>query len=101
MALAKQFIKSKPVCKVTFELAADQVPGKEVAVLGEFNNWDSSKTILKKQKNGTFKTTVELPVGQEVQFRYLIDGENWINDDSADKYVASGVSEELNSVVVL
>jgi 1,4-alpha-glucan branching enzyme len=101
MALAKQFLKSKPVCKVTFELSADQVQGKEVALLGDFNNWNSTDTQLKKQKSGTFKATVELPVGQELQFRYLIDGANWINDEAADKYVPSGVSADLNSVVVI
>jgi 1,4-alpha-glucan branching enzyme len=101
MALAKQFLKSKPVCKVTFELSADQVQGKEVALLGDFNNWNSTDTQLKKQKGGTFKATIELPIGQELQFRYLIDGANWINDEAADKYVPSGVSADLNSVVVL
>jgi len=57
--------------------------------------------LLKKQKSGGYKTTVELPVGQEIQFRYLIDGTTWINDDAADKYVPSGVSVDQNSVVVL
>ena len=101
MALAKQFSKSKPVCKVTFELVPEQVQGNQVLLLGDFNNWDSEGTQLKKQKNGNFKTTIELPVGTETQFRYLVDGQNWINDDAADKYVPSGVSAELNSVVAL
>jgi 1,4-alpha-glucan branching enzyme len=101
MALAKQFLKSKPVCKVTFELASEQVSGNQVLLLGDFNNWDAEGTQLKKQKNGNYKATLELPVGNELQFRYLIDGENWINDDAADKYVPSGVSADLNSVVVL
>ena len=38
MAIAKQFLKSKAVCKVTFELAADQVEGKQVSLVGEFND---------------------------------------------------------------
>lgn len=101
MALAKQFLKSKPVCKVTFELAPEQVSGNQVLLLGDFNNWDSEGTQLKKQKNGNYKATLELPVGNDIQFRYLVDGENWINDDAADKYVPSGVSADFNSVVVL
>lgn len=101
MALAKQFLKSKPVCKVTFELSGEAVTGKEVAVVGEFNQWSATETLLKKQKSGGYKTTIELPVGQEIQFRYLIDGTTWINDEAADKYVPSGVSIEQNSVVVL
>jgi 1,4-alpha-glucan branching enzyme len=101
MAIAKQFLKSKPVCKVTFELASDQVQGNQVLLLGDFNNWDSEGTQLKKQKNGNYKATLDLPVGNDIQFRYLVDGKSWINDDAADKYVPSGVSADFNSVVVL
>jgi 1,4-alpha-glucan branching enzyme len=101
MAIAKQFLKSKPVCKVTFELAPDQVKGNQVLLLGDFNNWDSEGTQLKKQKNGNYKATLDLPVGNDIQFRYLVDGQIWINDDAADKYVPSGVSADFNSVVIL
>lgn len=101
MAIVKQFLKSKAVCKVTFELAAGQVEGKQVALVGEFNDWNSYDTLFKKQKNGNFRAILELPVGKELQFRYLIDGQNWLNDETADKYVPSGVSSDLNSVVVL
>jgi 1,4-alpha-glucan branching enzyme len=99
MALAKTFLKSKPLVKVSFEV--ENIEGKQVALLGDFNNWNAQDTILKKQKNGNFKTTVEFPVGSEIQFRYLVDGTYWLNDNSADKFIASGVSDEQNSVVVL
>ncbi|GAB3571953.1 isoamylase early set domain-containing protein [Spirosoma luteolum] len=102
MAIAKQYLKSKPVAKVTFELPAEAVNGaKTVAVAGEFNGWDASAQILKKQKDGSYKTTVELPVGSEYQYRYILDGTTWENDWAADKYVASGISADENSVVVL
>ncbi|MBO9636634.1 isoamylase early set domain-containing protein [Siphonobacter aquaeclarae] len=102
MSLSKQFLKSKPVCKVTFSLEAENANGaKTVAVLGEFNDWDSSATPLKKQKDGSFKGTVELDAGKEFQFRYLVDGETWLNDVQADKFVASGISTDQNSVLVL
>ena len=103
MAIAKQFLKSKPVCKVTFSLAADVVAdAKDVAVLGEFNGWTLSKeNLLKKQKDGSYKGTFELEVGKEYAFRYLIDGTTWTNDEAADKYIPSSVSCEENSVVVL
>ncbi len=102
MAIAKQFLKSKPIAKVTFELPAEAVNGaKAVALVGEFNGWDASALTLKKQKDGSYKTTVELPVGGEYQYRYLLDGLKWENDWAADKYVASGVSGVENSVVVL
>ena len=103
MALSKQYLKSKPICKVTFSLPADAVSdAKQVALLGDFNNWNSKEaTTLKKQKDGSYKATLELEPGKEYQFRYCIDGEKWMNDSDADKYVPAGVASEENSVVTL
>ena len=100
MSISKTYSKSKPVCKVTFEVSAGTVNGaKSVSLVGDFNEWNP--TALKKQKDGAFKASVELEKGKEFAFRYLVDNENWINDDAADKYIPSGVSFEENSVVVL
>lgn len=102
MAVKKQFSKSKSICKVTFELPADKIQdANEVALLGTFNNWDASANLLKKQKNGIFKTTVEFPVGQEVEFRYLVNGESWLNEEEADKMVSAGIAETQNCVIEL
>jgi 1,4-alpha-glucan branching enzyme len=102
MSLTKQFLKSKPVAKVTFSVPAEAAEGAQsVAVVGEFNGWSAEAAPLKKQKDGSFKGIVELEAGKEYQFRYLVDGEKWVNDYEADKYVASPVSVEENSVVVL
>ncbi len=102
MSIKKQFSKSKPVCKVTFTVDADLIAGgKEVAVLGQFNNWDPSEDTMKKLKDGSFSKTIELEVGKEYQFRYLVDGERWINEPAADKFLHSGVAAEENSVVAL
>jgi len=103
MAIAKQVSKSKPVCKVTFLLSSDVVAdAKDVALLGEFNDWAAeAATKLKKQKDGSYKATVELETGREYAFRYLLDGTIWANDEAADKYIPTGVSFEENSVVVL
>ena len=102
MSIKKQFLKSKPVCKVTFSVDADLITGaKEVALLGEFNAWDPSDFTMRKLKDGSFTKTIELEVGREYQFRYLVDGERWINDKEADKYTYSGVAAEENSVVAL
>jgi 1,4-alpha-glucan branching enzyme len=103
MGLKKQFLKSKPVCKVTFNLPAELAgEAKKVSVVGDFNDWKEKKgLVLKKLKDGSFKGAVDLPVDGEYQFRYLVDGERWVNDNEADKYVNSGVSYEDNSVVVL
>ncbi|WP_044173436.1 isoamylase early set domain-containing protein [Flectobacillus major] len=102
MAITKQYLKSKPVCKVTFAVPAEEVNGaKAVNVVGEFNNWDASATALKKQKDGTFKGTLELEAGKEFQFRYLLDNTTWTNESGADKFVPNGITADENSVVVL
>lgn len=102
MSIKKQFLKSKSVAKVTFTVDADLIAGgKHVAILGEFNDWNPSEDTMRKLKDGSFTKTIELQAGQEYQFRYLIDGDRWINEPQADKYVYSGVAAEENSVVAL
>ncbi len=94
--IKKQFLKSKPVCKATFTLPAPEA--KEVAILGEFNNWNVAEGVQMKKAKGTFKAVVELEAGKEYQFRYLVDGETWVNDGEADAYAPTPFGVE-NSVV--
>ena len=49
MSISKKFLKSKPVCKVTFTVPAEEA--KNVAVVGSFNEWNQKATPLKKLKN--------------------------------------------------
>lgn len=103
MSIKKQFLKSKPVCKVTFSLSGEEVAAAEkVQLVGDFIGWNVKEAIdLKKFKNGTFKTTLDLDTAKEYQFKYLIDEERWENDGEADKYVNNGVSADGNFVVAL
>lgn len=102
MSLKKQYLKSKPECKVTFVLPKEIANGaKKVFLTGEFNDWDTEGIKLSKKKDGSFAKQINLPVGNEFEYRYLIDGEVWENDGYADYYVASPVSEEENGVVVV
>jgi 1,4-alpha-glucan branching enzyme len=102
MSLQKKYLKTRPLSKVTFRLAAEAVPtGATVSLVGDFNDWDSSATPMTQLKSGDFKVTVDLPVGQEYHFRYLIDGQAWINDWEADKYAPAGLGHEENSVVTV
>jgi hypothetical protein len=41
-----------------------------------------------------------LEPGHDYQFRYLVDGETWLNDPAADKYVPNPFGSE-NSVVIV
>jgi 1,4-alpha-glucan branching enzyme len=102
MSLAKKYLKSRPVSKVTFKLPPDMVgEARQASLVGEFNGWDPKATRMKRLKSGEFKATVDLEVGREYQFRYLIDDAHWANDDSADRYVPAGIPGAENSVVVV
>jgi 1,4-alpha-glucan branching enzyme len=100
MSLKKQYLKTKPVCKVTFKLTAEEAKNAScVKLIGDFNQWDESVKPMKKLKNGSFTQTVNLPAGAAYEFRYLLDENTWENDWEADAYNPSVVSLEDNSVV--
>ena len=98
MMLNKQYLKTKPVCKVTFTLP-EQLKAENAYLVGDFNNWDEKATPMKRvKKNAQFTVTLELEKGREYQFRYLVNGTDWHNDWNADKYVPNPFSGD-NSVV--
>lgn len=98
MAIKKQFLKSKPVCKVTFTVPAEDA--KKVAVVGNWNNWNAKGEPLKKLKNGTFKGTLDLESGSSYEFKYVVDGQ-WQNDEQADALVWNEFAASENSVINL
>ncbi len=102
MSLKKQYLKSRPTCKVTFRFpkeAADNV--KKVTIVGEFNDWDESATPMKRLKTGAFTATMELMTGRAYQYRYLLDDGKWENDWEADQYVPTPYGDDENSVVIV
>ncbi|GAC32898.1 isoamylase early set domain-containing protein [Paraglaciecola polaris] len=102
MAFKKQYLKSKPVCKVTFKISKEEAKAaNSVSVVGDFNDWDKSSTVMKKLKNGSFSASLDLPVEKDYQFRYLLDGKAYENDWQADAYTVSPMSNEENSVIKL
>jgi 1,4-alpha-glucan branching enzyme len=102
MSLKKRYLKTKPVCKVTFRVPKTVAKGAgAISIVGEFNDWRPGATPMKGLKSGEFTATVDLPAGKEYQFRYLIDEETWENDGSADKYVRNGFGDSDNSVVIV
>lgn len=98
MSVKKQFIKTKPVCKVTFSVAAKEATN--VAVVGDFNNWNAFEGALSKLKNGTFKAVFDLPKDQTFEYRYIIDGE-YSNESEADSYRWNEYAHTENSVLEL
>jgi len=102
MSLKKQYSKTKATCKVTFSLPKEAVNGgKKVHVVGDFNNWDSSKGIKMKAGKKEYTASIELTTGAAYEFRYLIDKYNWTNDWAADAYRPSPYYGIDNSVLIL
>lgn len=97
----KQYCKGGAKCIVTFRLHGDAAPDVDkVTIVGDFNNWDATKTTMKKLKNGGFQATLELDSNMEYKFKYLIDGTRWENDWAADKYVSNEYGADDSVVIV-
>lgn len=96
MSIKKQYLKSKPVCKVSFTLDKKYAnSAKKVALLGDFNDWkDKKSNYMRKLKDGSFTRTLDLEVGRVYQFRYLVDGESWVNEVKSDGYALNEYGSE-------
>jgi 1,4-alpha-glucan branching enzyme len=97
--LIKNYTKTRKKCRVTFKYPNQEQAGSAM-LAGEFNNWSTTDTPMKKLKDGSFSVTVSLEVGCAYTFRYVLDQNVWVNDLEADQYVANEHGED-NSVVVL
>ena len=102
MSIIKRYLKKKPVCKVTFRLSKKETDSaNSIHVVGEFNDWDTLATPMKRLKSGDFTATVDLDLYREYEFRYLKDETKWENDWKADKYVSTPFGDSDNSVVIV
>ena len=103
MAISKRYIKKKKNYSVTFTIPKKiSKEFKTASVVGDFNNWDLHANEMKKvKKTGEFKIKIELPPNGEYKFRYLLDGVQWINDESADKYITTHFGDAEDCVIIL
>jgi hypothetical protein len=86
-----------PTVPVTFTLPAE-VGAADVALCGDFNNWDTGPIPLIRDTDGPWQVTVPLAPGNSYRFRYLLDGERWENAWDADRYEPNPYGSD-NSVV--
>jgi 1,4-alpha-glucan branching enzyme len=97
----KRYIKKGSVCKVTFRLPKEAVNGiRKVTVVGDFNEWDKEASPMKKLKDGSYSTTIELVSGKSYRYKYILDDTRWENDWAADRYEFNPYGSE-NSVVIV
>lgn len=102
MALTKKYSSDKKVCRVTFTLPKEITENfKEISVVGSFNNWDIHKNkMTHKNPDGSISLELVLDSGQEYHFKYLCDGEVWLNEPEADKKVLTHYEDSHNSVII-
>ncbi|MCJ7772955.1 MAG: isoamylase early set domain-containing protein, partial [Desulfobacterales bacterium] len=67
--------------RVNFSLEATEA--KEVILMGDFNNWNPKKHLMKSDENGLWNQSVMIPPGR-YEYKFLIDG-NWIEDPQNDR----------------
>lgn len=97
--LKKSYSKTGRACRVTFKFTPEE-EAANAAVLGEFNSWDPEAHPMKRLKDGSFSATLSLDAGREYRFRYLVDGDNWANDQGSDREVVNrfGTSDSVIAV---
>ncbi len=96
----KTFIQTDrgPIARVTFILP-NSMWADAVYLVGDFNAWDRSSHRFERDRQGRWTITVDLELGRAYQFRYLRDGQDWMNDEQADAYVHNRYGSD-NFVVV-
>ncbi len=102
MSIKKQYLKSRPVCKVTFRISEEMGNSNRAAhVVGDFNDWSVTANPMRRLKSGSFSATIDLETGKTYRFRYLLDGCRWENEPEADRLEPTPFQDAHNSVVSL
>ena len=103
MTISKKYLKTKPICKVTFRISPEiGDKHRKACVLGSFNDWNyNSHRMRKLVKDGSFSIVIDLEINKEYEFKYLLDDKIWLNDDSADKEVSTHFGDSINSIIVV
>ena len=98
--IRKTFVKSggKTVARVTFTLP-ESIWADTICLVGDFNNWNRTSHPFQRDREGKWILIVDLELGRAYQFRYLVDGKEWMNDTQADVYVHNDYGSD-NFVVV-
>ena len=55
---------------------------KSVGVMGAFNDWDGSRSLMKRNDDGTWTITLRVPPGS-YEYQFLVDGKTRMTDPTA------------------
>lgn len=103
MAVKKKYSQDSKVCQITFTLPKEICDNfDEVSIVGDFNNWDPHQNKFStKNQDGSSSIELVLEAGNEYQFRYLCDGEIWLNEPEADAESLTHFGDAKNSLIIL
>lgn len=72
---------------------------RHATVAGDFNGWSTTANPMRREGDA-FVADLRLAPGRSYRYRYLLDGERWENDWSADAYVPNAFGSD-DSVIDL
>lgn len=105
MPIKKQYLKSKPIVKVTFEVSKEDARyAKSIKLLSAHNEWEAIE--LKKFKNGKFKVSADISTNDNPSYQFTYKataedgGEYIIQPDGADDYVDNGMTDGGKNAVL-
>jgi len=101
MIIKKQYLKSKPEVKVTFEITKQSSQNADnITLLSEHNGWQAIE--FKKLKSGKFKLAVNVSTDQRDSFQYTFQADNQlaITPIGADDYVDNGMNDGGKNAVL-
>jgi 1,4-alpha-glucan branching enzyme len=83
--LRKEVLDNNRV-RVTFEVSRT-IWADHIALVGDFNNWNTRTCFLQQtHADKDWHISLDLEAGHSYRFRYLVDGQEWMDDDHADGY---------------
>jgi 1,4-alpha-glucan branching enzyme len=84
----KTFIQAngQQVAQTTF-IVPKSTRDETLYLVGDFNDWNTTSHPFQQDYKDRWTLTVNLEVGRAYQFRYLRDGQEWMQDSQADAYV--------------
>jgi len=105
MTIKKQYLKSKPEVKITFEIEKkDAQNATNIILLSEHNQWQAIE--LKQLKSGKFKVAVNVSTEQLASFQYTFQATDKSNQKimllptDADAYVDNGMTDGGQNAVL-
>lgn len=73
--------------EIIFEV--DRSDAERIALVCNVEEWRPTPMRRVNRGKGPFRAKLVLGTGEEAHFRYLVDGEEWLDEPGADGYVSN------------